>query len=146
VIRKVSLRDKEKYIAMSREFYHSDAVMRPIPDGNLYGTFDAVVSGSPYMDAYICEYDGKTAGYALLAITYSNEAGGLVLWLEELYILPQYRGRGLGKAVIEFVEEQYRTKVARFRLEVEGTNEKAISLYRKMKYARLEYQQMYKDV
>ena len=39
------------------------------------------------------------AGYALLAKTFSQEAGGLVVWLDEMYVRPAYRSKGLGPSV-----------------------------------------------
>ena len=35
--------------------------------------------------------EGEIVGYLLTAKTYSREAGGLVLWLEEMYMRPAYR-------------------------------------------------------
>ena len=46
--------------------------------------------------ACLLEQDGETAGYGLLSLKYSHEAGGLELWVEELYVRPAFRGRGLG--------------------------------------------------
>lgn len=146
MIRKVEIKDKENYIAMSRDFYNSDAVLHAIPDENIRKTFDEIVSGSPFADAYVYEHDGEIAGYALLAITYSNEAGGLVLWIEEVYILPEYQGRGFGKALFSFIEKAYGNKVARIRLEVEESNQGALSLYERMGFTRLDYIQMFKTI
>lgn len=146
MIRKIDEHDKEKFIAMSHEFYHSDAVLHTIPENYIRGTFDEILSGSPYADAYICEHNGEIAGYALLAFTYSNEAGGLVLWIEEVYILPQYQGNGLGKELLTFLETTYKGKVARIRLEVEDSNQRAVALYRKMGFENLDYSQMYKEL
>lgn len=52
----------------------------------LSGPADALDQKSPYVAAYIAEHQGAPAGYGLVSLTYSNEAGGLVVWLEELYI------------------------------------------------------------
>ncbi|HBR02944.1 MAG TPA: GNAT family N-acetyltransferase, partial [Ruminiclostridium sp.] len=100
----------------------------------------------PYAEGYIFEYGGQIAGYALLSQTYSNEAGGLVLWIEEVYILPEYRRKGLGHEFFVFVEQRYKGMVARIRLEADKTNERAIELYRKLGFANLNYLQMYKEV
>lgn len=145
MIRKVKPEDKEAYIAMSKAFYKSDAVMHDIPEEHFYRTFEELMSGSPYADAYIVEQDGKAVGYTLLAITYSNEAGGLVLWIEEIYILPEYRGKGYGTEIFEFLDKEYGNKVARIRLEVEETNSRAIRLYNKLGFKYLDYKQMYKE-
>lgn len=48
--------------------------------------------GQPYAEAYLFEQDGQIAGYGTLAKTFSTEAGGLVIWLEEVYIRQEFRG------------------------------------------------------
>ena len=69
-------------------------------------TFDVLMAGSPYAEGYIIEQDGKTAGYALLAKSFSQEAGGIVIWIEEIYILPEFQSRGLGTAFFRYLEER----------------------------------------
>jgi len=88
----------------------------------------------------------KTAGYVLLAMTYSNEAGGLVLWIEEIYIVPEYRGLGLGGELFAFIESMAKSSYARIRLESEPDNLRALALYQRMGYADLSYRQLYKDL
>lgn len=137
--------DRETVIALMKEFYHSPAVLHPVPEENFSKTVDLVLAGTPYADAYLFESDGKTAGYALTARTYSNEAGGLVLWLEEAYILPAFRGKGLGGAFLEFLAKDYPEEVARIRLEVSDENTDAVRLYRRAGYRDLDYRQMFLD-
>ena len=144
MIRKMIPADKDKYIAMSKEFYSSDAVLHDIPAENFRKTFEVIISDSPYADGYIFDHNGEIAGYALLSFTYSNEAGGLVLLIEEVYILPEYQGRGLGKEFLAFVEKTYRSEVALIRLEVEKTNKKALQLYKKVGFTNVDYIQLYK--
>lgn len=145
MIRKIQEQDKEKFIAMANEFYHSNAVLHSIPEDYIQRTFHEIMSGSPYAAAYVYESNGKIAGYVLLAFTYSNEAGGMVMWIEEIYILPQYQGLGFGKEMFAFLETEYEDKVARIRLEVEDSNRRAVDLYRRIGFADLDYAQMYKD-
>jgi diamine N-acetyltransferase len=143
MIRKFIREDKEKYIAMSKAFYASDAVLHNIPEKYIRKTFDEIMSGSPYADGYIIESDGKTAGYSLLAFTYSGEAGGVVLWIEDVYILPEYQGNGYGTELLKFLYNTYKNKVARIRLEVEKENRGAIKLYKKLGFEDLNYSQLY---
>ena len=44
--------------------------------------------------------DGKETGYALFVHNFSTFLGRAGLYLEDLFILPQYRGRGYGKATL----------------------------------------------
>ena len=146
MIRRMNISDKDSFFNMSKEFYESGAALQNIPERNIIMTFDTVISGSPYADAYIISSDGKPAGYALLAITYSNEAGGIVAWIEEIYILSEYRVKGLGAKLIEFIEEEYKDKAVKLRLEVEESNKGAARLYERLGFKYLDYIQMHKPL
>lgn len=146
MIRTVVPEDKESYIAMTEAFYRSDAVLHCIPREHIQRTFETIINGSPYAHGYIAEQKGKIAGYALLALTYSNEAGGLVLWIEEIYILPEYRDLGLGSELFTFIENLAKNGFARIRLEAEPGNQRAVALYQRMGYGDLSYRQFYKDL
>jgi GNAT superfamily N-acetyltransferase len=55
----------------------------------------------PAAEALIAEYGGEGAGFALFFHTFSTFAGKRGLYIEDLYVLPEFRGRGLGKALIK---------------------------------------------
>ena len=48
----------------------------------------------------------RPSGYCSPASPYSNEVGGLVLWLEELYLRESARGLGLGSEAMEYVKKK----------------------------------------
>ena len=145
MIRLIASTDRQQYIAMCREFYSGDAVLHPVPENYFQRTFDALMEHSPYAAAYIIEQNGETAGYALLAKSFSQEAGGIVIWIEELYIRPQFQGRGLGTAFFRFLEEQNDGTVKRYRLEYEPDNVRGAALYRRLGFTPLAYGQMIKE-
>lgn len=90
------------------------------------------------------EEEGKIVGYLLLAITWSNEAGGIVVWLEELFFKGSFRGKGYGTQVFAWVEKEY-PHAKRFRLEAAYNNEKAIALYKRLGYEEMKYYPMVKE-
>lgn len=143
-IRKIQKYDKEIFLTLSREFYSSDAVLAPIPESNHTAAFDELMRSEDYLIAYIFEADGKTAGYALLNKTYAHEAGGFVIWTEELYVRSEYRGQGIAHRYFEMLESSY--SPSRFRLETEPENKRAEALYKSLGYEKLPYSQMIKDV
>ena len=145
MIRDFQAADRDTLIQMMKEFYASPAVLHPVPDVYFSRTVDAILENSPYVAAFIVEQDGGPAGYGLVSLTYSNEAGGLVVWLEELYIRDTARGLGLGSALIDAIETRYRDKAARLRLEVEEDNDGAVRLYSRLGYSPLPYSQMIKE-
>ena len=144
MIRKIKSEDRDSYLAMAKAFYESDAVLENVPFENLCATFDLVIGDNPYAKAYIFENDGKAVGYALLALTYSQEAGGQVVWIEEIYLVPEERGKGHGRAFFSFLEKEF-PNARRFRLEVEKENENAVKLYRDLGFAFFPSDQMKKE-
>lgn len=127
---------------MSKEFYASNAVLHPIPDENFEKTFALLLSGSPAAEAFFAEKDGKAAGYALLSFSWSNEGGGLTVWLEEIYVRPAFQRLGVGSALLREILTAYAGKAARFRLETEDENTGARRLYERFGFRDFPYRQM----
>ena len=145
MIRDLKQEDRESYLKMAHDFYHSPAVLHPVPDSYFEKTFEECMNEGTYAPGFILEYEGNLAGYGLISKTFSQEAGGYVYWLEELYILEEYRSKGLGSEFFTYVEEHKEEGVTRFRLEVEEDNTRAIALYERLGYKPLDYKQMIKE-
>lgn len=144
MLRPFSAEDRALYCQMAHDFYRSEAVDHTIPDAFITRTADAVLDGTPFAAIYLLEQDGTTVGYALLALTWSQEAGGPAVWVDELYLLPQFRGQGLGTKFFQELETLY-PNAARFRLEIEPDNVRAKALYTRMGFTGLNYGQMIHD-
>ena len=99
-LEKLTQENQGALIALMREFYHSPAVLAPVPDAHFEATCAEILSGSPFAAAFLVREADENAGYAQLSFTYSNEAGGMVVWIEELYIRPAFQNRGLGRACL----------------------------------------------
>ena len=146
MIRSLRPEDRALYMKLVDEFYHSPAVAHPVDPNNYEITFDEFMRSDTYTECFIIEHEGEPAGYAIIAKTFSQECGGPVIWLEELYILPQFRSMGLGREYFAFVERELAPRAARLRLEVEPDNSRAIRLYRSLGYTELGYGQMVKEL
>ena len=87
---------------------------------------------NPRFRALIAEWDGRPAGYALFFGYYSTWVGR-GLFLEDLFVREQFRGRGIGKALLASVarisEQEHCYGV---QWEVLDWNEKAIALYKSL--------------
>ena len=64
---------------------------------------DWLFSGHPAAAALIATVDGKRAGYAVYFHTFSSFAGRPGIFLEDVYVRPQFRRRGLGSALLKAV-------------------------------------------
>ena len=141
-IRAMTAQDHDAVMPMVDTFYHSPAVDHPADPAVLERTFrDAVDPAEPLLRGLLLLEDGAPVGYAYVTECYSGEVGGRCLFFEEMYFLPQCRGKGYGTAVFRYLKEQY-PAYPRFRLEVTGANTNAIRLYEKLGFRFLEYRQM----
>lgn len=145
LIRSIRADDRAFFCDAVRTFYQSPAVCHAIPPHHAERTFDQLVQGTPYADCLIAQTDdGKPVGYCLLGLTWSNEAGGLCVWLEELMVNANCRSMGIGRKLIAAVHQKY-PHAARFRLEVTDENPRAAALYRALGFQDLPYRQMTMD-
>lgn len=87
----------------------------------------------PYAEALMARVGGETVGFALYFHNYSTFAGRPGLYLEDLYIRPQHRGRGYGEAMLRHLAALAVARgCARFEWSVLDWNENAIAFYRKL--------------
>jgi GNAT superfamily N-acetyltransferase len=54
----------------------------------------------PSAEAFVAEVDGRVVGFALIFATFSTFRGQPGMYLEDLFVRPEYRGRGIGKALL----------------------------------------------
>lgn len=81
-------------------------------------------------DAIICEVNGKPIGFAVYFFNYSTWQGKHGLYLEDLYVSPDHRGSGAGKALLKYLAKIAISKnCGRFEWSVLDWNEPAIQFY-----------------
>ncbi len=142
-IREFLSKDKAAYLEMSNQFYHCGAAASPIPPENAERTFEQLIAKNPNLGGVILEENGVQAGYALYFTCWSCEFGGLVVFLDELYVSPDHRGKGFAGRLLRYLEDAF-PDAAALRLEVCMTNRDAINLYERHGYTFLDYHQMRK--
>jgi GNAT superfamily N-acetyltransferase len=86
----------------------------------------------PRFRTLIAEWDGAAAGYAICFPIYSTFQGP-ALFLEDVYVRPQFRDKGIGKAMIgEVAAMALREGCGALRWEVLAWNQPAIDFYKKL--------------
>jgi GNAT superfamily N-acetyltransferase len=87
----------------------------------------------PFYECLMAEYDGKPAGFALYFFNYSTWMGRPGIYLEDLFVYPDLRGLGIGKALLQRVAAVALEKgCRRLQWEVLDWNTPAIDFYAAM--------------
>ena len=86
---------------------------------------------NPKVHADVVELDGAVVGAAIWFLNYSTWQGKHGLYLEDLYIQPQHRGRGMGKAMLQHLAAKcVKLGYGRFQWWVLDWNEPSIEFYK----------------
>lgn len=90
----------------------------------------AQAQAEPLARAWFIRHGGKSVGYVVVTVGYSVEYGGRDGFIDDVYLIPEARGRGWGRQVIDFaVAEAARLGIRTLHLEVELNNDRAHALY-----------------
>ena len=91
---------------------------------------------------YVAEIAGEFAGQMLITYEWSDWRNGNFWWIQSVYVLPQFRGRGVFRALYSHLEALARAEpqVCGLRLYVEPTNARAQATYEKCGMKRADYQ------
>lgn len=99
-------------------------------DATAAGLDTALFGPSPRVFCDIAERDGVPAGMALWFYNFSTQRGRHGLYLEDLFVLPEHRGRGIGKALLAHLARRCRDEgLPRLDWSVLDWNSEAIGFY-----------------
>ena len=89
--------------------------------------------GTKYIEAILAEYAGQAVGFALFFHNYSTYVTKPGIYLEDLFVLPKYRRKGIGKALLtKLAQIAVQRNCGRLEWSVLDWNEPAIAFYRSM--------------
>lgn len=142
LIEKMAAEHAESVIDMMRVFYTSPAVYTNGSEEIYRADVENCINDNPFLEGYVFMENERIAGYGMLAKSFSTEFGKQCIWIEDIYIKPEYRGKGIGSEFLAFVEKSYPDAI--LRLEVEEENERAVHVYKKAGFGVLPYMEMKK--
>jgi GNAT superfamily N-acetyltransferase len=91
---------------------------------------EALFGERPAASALLAERDGETAGYALFFPTFSSFRASRGIWLEDLFVLPEHRKAGVGRALLSAVAARVPGAEGRLEWAALDWNELALGFYR----------------
>ena len=114
------IRDLAEYERLPHEVVATEPLLRE----TLFGP-------EPGAEVLLAEVDGEPAGFALFFHNFSTFLGRRGLYLEDLFVRPEARGRGVGRALLARLAAIARARgCGRFEWSVLDWNEPAIGFYR----------------
>ena len=86
-----------------------------------------------FVEVWLAEFDGKIAGQVLFFQNFSTFVGKPGLYIEDLFVLPEFRGKGIGKKLLlKVVELAAERNCGRVEWLVINWNKPAIDFYKSM--------------
>ena len=91
----------------------------------------ALFAPAPRLSCDIAEWRGEPAGFAVWFLNFSTFRGRHGIYLEDLFVRPAFRGRGIGKALMRRLAQHcMERKLARFEWAVLDWNAPSIAFYK----------------
>ncbi|HEX4945251.1 MAG TPA: GNAT family N-acetyltransferase [Blastocatellia bacterium] len=122
--------DIELLLVFMRDFYLHEALL--FDEEVARRALQQLIGNAAFGRIFLLEFAGENVGYTVLTFGFSLEFHGRDAFVDELYVVAEHRGRGIGKQALEFLVEVCRTEsIAALHLEVERANTIAQEVYRK---------------
>jgi ribosomal protein S18 acetylase RimI-like enzyme len=92
---------------------------------------EAMFGDSSFVEGLVCEFEGRTAGFAIFYPRFSSFRGQRGYYLEDIYIDSSYRGRGFGEALLREIAKKGKARgFGRIDFQVLEWNFAAIEFYK----------------
>lgn len=136
--------DREAVLEMMRVFYTSEAVLSNGSEEIYNNDITECVSDSPYANGYVfVDHQNTVRGYAMIAFSFSTEFGKPCIWIEDLYLGEEIRGKGCASLFFNSIITDYPDHI--FRLEAENENAHAMDVYLSKGFRELPYVEMIRN-
>lgn len=123
----VGAAEEKALLALARAFHEEDG--HPLTARG-EAAIGMIAQGHPLGRAWLIRAEGEIVGYTVLGLGFGIEYGGPDAFIDDLYLVPERRGRGLGKAVMARLEDEARALgLAALFLVVDPANARARALY-----------------
>ena len=125
-----SIDDSAILLEMMEDFYAIDQY--PFDQELTAHNIQSLLNHPEWGRIWLVRVENQIIGYVVLAFGFSFEYKGKDAFIDELYLISEYRGRGIGAKIISFVIEEAKILgVKTLHLEAEKHNDAANHLYRK---------------
>jgi len=132
-IEKISNKNFEEFFYLLEKLALYEKLTPPNNEGRKRLKKDGL-SKYPKYEAYIWRYEKKPIGYIIFFMTYSSFVTLPTFYLEDIFILEEYRRKGIGQKMFQFcIKEAKKRGCGRVEFAVLNWNKSAIKFYKKNK-------------
>ena len=144
-IRYATAADAPALLSLMRQYYAEDGYA--FVERRARRALERLLADPSLGRIWVMTVGSQMVGYFVLTLGFSLEYLGRDAFLDELYVLPDWRGRSLGGRALPLVEEECRKlEVNALHLEVEPGKRRALRLYEKAGFERHERYLMTKSL
>jgi GNAT superfamily N-acetyltransferase len=135
--------DEPALAAFMRQLREDDPEEGPFDEARCVPAILRLLANPSFGRAWIINFAGVVAGYTVLTLGYSVEFGGVIAFVDELFVARGLRGKGIGTRVLQLtIEEARKLDVVMLALEVTRSNESAKRVYRSVGFVDREHHLM----
>lgn len=124
-------KDHLDLISMVLALYEEDQYDAPMTQEKVVSTLQELSAHPDKGSIFVFDENGIAAGYAIVIHYWSNEYGGNIAVIDEVYVRPACRSRGIASAFMAFIANDAALNPVGLMLEVVPTNLKAMDFYRR---------------
>jgi ribosomal protein S18 acetylase RimI-like enzyme len=130
------LEHTEIVVSLMRALEHDDPNKKPFDEQSRRSSYARFLVEPANGRLWLFETDRAFVGYMVLAFVFSFEYAGRNAFIDELYVVPEHRGQGIGWQALQFAEKAAREEeIGALHLEVSRNNSLAHKLYRRAGFA-----------
>jgi len=138
-VRPATEADADTWLELVDALADYEKLARPTPEARGRLLHDAFGPGPHRIQVYIGEVEGRAEAYAITCETYSSFRALPTLYLEDLFVLPDARRHGIGRAMFRYLAgEALRRGCGRMEWQVLDWNQLAIDFYEKLGARRMK--------
>jgi ribosomal protein S18 acetylase RimI-like enzyme len=132
IVRNFEPQDTRFVQHMIMSLYTEDNSIVTMDKVKINKTIAALKSDPKKGSVLILQYHSKIIGYSILINYWSNEYGGNITNIDELYVLPEFRRKGIATAFFSRLFTRKINNSVVFQLEVTPKNKSALKLYQRI--------------
>ena len=132
------LQEEAKVLSMMQALYAEDEADTPADRSRFAANLEFLAAHPSCGSVVLFREWDALVGYALLVPYWSNEFGGTLLFVDEMFVVPEARRRGIGRSFFSFIEKLRPFKAVALAVEVSPRNAGARRLYESLGFRARE--------